>query len=356
MATQKETKRTRPTGVPDIAAPTRTATVSSRKPNKRPKSNESLDQGEREAILNSHPGAVVKSRAVQLPTGSTSPLVVMAAVAKILRHSGKAAEFWESDALAASTSYTGMPTGYRQFREDALVRKCVVTRATWATKAGFDVIIEPIEPILDEKGRRDKKAEETFLKPWQPLKDYLDQCNRVVNMDFKLRNMHIRAKLQGKAVQQIVWADKAENGLMQGDPKMLVPLRVDQIVPKTAPDWTFKGIAYKGRGSVQNPAYTADELLYFINEDLDEDKVGLSDVEPILWAVEARQNILQEDIPEAVTALWCATILWLLNRDKLPAGIIDDQVKTLLEAHVAAVAKPAHHYATTTLFEPPHRR
>jgi len=246
-----------------------------------------------------------------------------------------------------------MPTGYRQFREDALVRKCVILRATWATKAGFETVLVPKEKFLDKEGKPDKKAEETFLAGFQPLKEYIDRCNRTVNADFKWRNMLMRAKLQGKAVQQIVYADKSEKGQAIGDPKMLVPLRSDLVRPKTAPDWTFKGVSYRGRGTVDTPAYTADELLYFINEDLDEDKEGLSDVEPIMWAIEARQRILQDDLPEAVTALWCASILWRLDRSKLPPGTTDADVKKILQDHVAAMAKPAKQSATTTQFENP---
>jgi len=295
--------------------------------------------------LKQHPGAYRKALARQDPEKR-----LMTVASQLLTRHAAMQEFWESDALAASTSYAGMPTGYRQFREDALVRKCVVLRATWATKAGFDTIVEPIKEIPDDP---DGEKKEAFLAHFQGLKDYIDRCNKTVNMDFKLRNMRIRSILQGKAVQQIVWADKAENGLSIGDPRMLVPLRPDLVKPKIDKDWTFKGISYKGRGSLQNPAYTADELLYFVNEDLDEDKVGLSDVEMILWVVEARQRILQDDLPEAVTALWCATILWLLNREKLSGNQTDDRVIEILKAHVAAVAKPAKHIATTTQFEQP---
>jgi len=347
------TNEKKPKGVPKIAAPPRPLTVTSashRKKRLRP--GESLDQQASDSFLKKHLGAERKGLVRQDPVKQVSalPPIVASAVASLVTRHGAMQEFWEYDALAASTSFASMPTGYRQFREDALVRKCVTLRATWATKAGFDTILEPTKEIPDDP---DGTKKEAFLKEYAGLKDYVDHCNKIVNMDFKLRNMTIRAKLQGKAVQQIVWADKVEKGLTIGDPRMLVPLRPDLVKPFLAKDWTFVGIGYKGRGSLQSPAYRADELLYFVNEDLDEDKTGLNDVEPILWVIEARQRILQDDLPEAVTALWCATILWLLNREKLSGNPTDDQVATILQTHVAAVAKPAKHIATTTQFEQP---
>jgi len=345
--------RQRPKGVPEIAAPPRPLTVTSTHVKKRLRPDESLDQAASDSFTKKNVGAQRKALVRADPVRKAVVPALLSAVASIATRHGAMQEFWESDALAALTSYAAMPTGYRQFREDALVRKCVVLRATWATKAGFDTILEPTKEIVGADGKPDEKAKEAYLKQFQDLKDYIDRCNRIVKMDFKLRNMLIRAKLQGKAVQQIVWADKVEKGLGIGDPRMLVPLRPDLLKPFLAKDWTFVGISYKGRGSLQNPAYTADELLYFVNEDLDEDKVGLSDVEPILWVIEARQRILQDDLPEAVTALWCATILWLLNREKLTGNPSDDDVAAILKAHVAAVATPAKHVATTTQFETP---
>ena len=54
---------------------------------------------------------------------------------------------------AADTALT--PEGYRWFRRDELVRRCIVINASFATfAAGFDTELEPVDESLDENQKK----------------------------------------------------------------------------------------------------------------------------------------------------------------------------------------------------------
>jgi hypothetical protein len=266
----------------------------------------------------------------------------------VATRSGSSTELYsESDRLSLLSYYAGMPVGYGWWRKDPLVRRCINLRATWATKAGFETILEPTIDIPKDQW-------EEYLKPYLELKTYIDQCNKKVNLDKRLRNWLIKAKRDGKAVYQIVWTGEKDATTNQptGDPKALIPLRADRVEPCLDDDWTFLGIKYKGVGSRKQPKYTANELIYICNDDVEEDYVGVSDVEPILPDLYTRDKIRNEDMPEAVTTLWAPVAIWRINRESLPIGMSDADVGILLAAHIAAI-KPGKHIATTTQFDPP---
>ncbi len=255
--------------------------------------------------------------------------------------------FTDADRLSMSTFYAGMPPSYAWYRKDSLVRRCINLRANWATKAGFDTVVEPVEEMPKEKW-------EAFLKDYVGLKEFIDQCNRRVQLDKRLKHILIRKRRDGKAVYQIVWTgkEKATADLPIGEPRKLIPLRSDKVEPLHNDEWDFIGIRYKGQGTKQKPKYAPQDLIYLANDDSDEDLVGLSDIEPILPTLYTRDKIRNEDLPEAVTTLWAPTAVWRINRDSLPEGMDDTAVGDLLKAHVAAL-KPGKNIATTTQFEEP---
>jgi hypothetical protein len=255
--------------------------------------------------------------------------------------------FTDADRLSMSSFYAGMPVSYAWYRKDSLVRRCINLRATWATKAGFDTVIEPVEEISKEKW-------DAFLKPYDGLKTFIDQCNRRVQLDKRLKHFLIRKRRDGKAVYQIVWTDKekATVDLPIGEPRKLIPLRSDKVEPLHNADWDFVGIKYKGQGTKDKPKHLAQDLIYIANDDSDEDLVGLSDIEPILPTLYTRDKIRNEDLPEAVTSIWAPVAVWRINRESLPEGMDDAAVGELLKAHVAAL-KPGKNIATTTQFEEP---
>ncbi len=62
----------------------------------------------------------------------------------------KAKRFGETTTPTTSSYYEGMPEDYRWFRQDELVRKCMVTNAYFATMtAGFETVLEPTSEDID---------------------------------------------------------------------------------------------------------------------------------------------------------------------------------------------------------------
>ena len=251
-----------------------------------------------------------------------------------------ALEFVQSDILATSTVYRPMPFGYRNWRRDALVRLCVNLRAAWATKAGFDTVVEPIKEVSKEEAAN-------IASKYKDLKSFIDYCNRKVNMDRICRNILTTRRLYGKCGYTII--RDANNPWKINAPKRLIPFQkpneLDPLINEET--WEFVGVGYKGKGTVDEPTVKAVDLLYFAKDDLFDDKEGVSDVEPILDALTSRYRILAVDIPEAVHTSWAGVVYWQVDIDTLPAGTTEGDVQTLITNHLESIV-PGRHLGSTT--------
>ena len=182
---------------------------------------------------------------------------------------------------------------YRWFRQDELVRKCLVTNAFYAclTK-GFETVLEPVDPGLSdqEKGR--------LLKEYAYVKSKIDECNKRVNLDHVLFVAQIKRSIYGKAGFEIV----AGNSFFS---EKLIPLKSTDLKPNVNKEWELTGFQYEGK----NGFYQHEELLYFTNLGLEADFEGLSDIEGIIDICKARHETLRKDIPEIVMSLWAPFLL-----------------------------------------------
>jgi len=180
---------------------------------------------------------------------------------------------------------------YRWFRQDELVRKCLVTNAFFAclTK-GFETVLEPVDQTLEDREK------ENLLEDYAYVKTEIDKVNKRVNLDKVLFVAQIKRSIYGKAGFEIVLGDDLF-------PERLIPLRSQSLTPKVNKNWELTGFQY------DKVFYQPEEILYFVNLGLEADYEGLSDIEPIIDICKARHEILRKDIPEITMSLWAPFLL-----------------------------------------------
>lgn len=218
-----------------------------------------------------------------------------------------------------STAYSGMNKYYREYRRDSLVRSCIDVLAYFATGKGFDVYAEPVNPDEDPEKYEDLIA-------------YVNEINRRVNLDHILRQAVVKAKIYGKAAFEIVRDEKS------GEPLELLPLDSTRIKPEIDEEtWQLKSFKYGAHSGFYQP----EEVLYFANNVLEADREGLSDIEPVMDALETRRIILSESLKEAARVLWAGIGIHQVDT----SGLSDEEAQAALEAHVRQI-KPGKHIVT----------
>ena len=133
----------------------------------------------------------------------------------------KAKLYGETSTLTSSTYYRGMNEDYRWFRQDELVRKCIVTNALFATTAGYETITEAENP-------------DTYSR----VEEKIDELNKKVNMDLALFVAQVKRSVYGNAGFEIVHEDY---------PRRLLSLQSTLLRPDIDEDWTHTGYTYKGK-------------------------------------------------------------------------------------------------------------
>jgi hypothetical protein len=170
---------------------------------------------------------------------------------------------------------------YRWFRQDELVRRCVLVNAFFATMAaGFETVLEEARPGVD-------------AGDYEFIKEQVDAVNRRVNLDQVLFVAQVKRSVYGKAGFEIVQGE-------DGYPAWLLSLQSPRLRPNLDADWGLTGFRYEGRDGFYGP----DDVLFFANLQLEADLEGLSDVEPIRDVCRARHSLLREDFSEIVRTLW----------------------------------------------------
>ncbi|MEM3381429.1 MAG: phage portal protein [Candidatus Bathyarchaeia archaeon] len=234
-------------------------------------------------------------------------------------------------------AYRGMNRYYREYRRNFLVRKAIESLAYWCVKEGFETVLEP----GPNHGRLEsEEARENFLREYLQVKDYVDEINYDVNLDQALRIAVIKMKIYGRAAFEVEFERRGRPWTSK--PLRLIPLDPEQVKPEIDGDWRLRGFTYQG----QEGFYRPDEILYFVNSDIEGDMEGLSDIEPILKEAELDDKILREDLAEAASTLWAGIAVHTLQTDKLPEGVTQEQVQKIIDEHIAEL-KPGKHVATT---------
>jgi hypothetical protein len=264
--------------------------------------------------LESKPGRVVKSVAIAMPGGGLKQL----AAAK--------ARYYPSGAPSESEAYSGMNKYYREYRRNFLIRGGINALAYWATKEGFEVLLEPPDGLGEAEARG--------------ALDFINAINARVGLDQALFAAIVNALVFGHSAFEI-----ERDG--EGKPARLLPLEPDDIEPRIDPEnWRLMGFDYQG----QRVFYAPEEVLYFAYLDLDGSMRGLSAIEPILREAELDGRIVREDVMEAATTLWAGIAIHTLQTEKLAPGTTQEQVQRIIDDHIAAL-KPGKHVATTDAWD-----
>ena len=216
------------------------------------------------------------------------------------------------------TNYESMkPEGYRWFRQDELVRRCIVVNSAYATMtAGFETELESIEKLADEA------AELAFQEKYGFVKDYVDAANRAVNMDRCLFVAQVKRSIFGKSGFEIEYAS-------DGSPSWLLSIDSQKIKPDIDTDWKLIGYKYD---DVLRWKLEENRFLYFANLDLENDREGLSEVEPIYLVCYARHNLLRRDLPEITRSLWAPYAVLSADTSGMTAAAEDAFLDSLIEA------------------------
>jgi hypothetical protein len=207
-----------------------------------------------------------------------------------------------------------MPEDYRWFRQDELVRKCIITNAYFATMtAGFETVLETTTEDVD-------------VEKYAFVKEGIDGFNKRVNLDLMLFVAQVKRSIYGKTGFEIVLEEDET-------PAWLLSLQSTRLKPNVDEDWGLTGFRYEGRDGYYQP----DEVLYFVNLGLEADYEGLSDVEPIRGVCQARHDLLRENFPEIVRTIWAPYVILKANTEGLSKEEADRVINDL--ADVARAGK-----------------
>jgi len=87
---------------------------------------------------------------------------------------GPKATYSPGSTPTTSRQYEGMNQYYRWFRQDELVRGCIVTNAYFACMSqGFETVLEPAEPQ-----RLSEQEKEKLLKDYTYVESEIDEMNK----------------------------------------------------------------------------------------------------------------------------------------------------------------------------------
>jgi len=219
----------------------------------------------------------------------------------------KAKRYSETSTPTTSRYYEGMNENYRWFRQDELVRRCVLTDAYFATMtAGFETALEAnVDADPDD---------------YAYVKERVDGINKRVNLDLALFVAQVKRSIYGKAGFEVVLDE-------DGYPSWLLSLQSDKLKPRLDEDWNLMGYSYGGRQGFYRP----EEVFYFVNIPLEADREGVSDVEPVRDVCRARHHLLREDFPEIVRTIWAPYVILKADTSGLQKEEADKVVEDLAE-------------------------
>jgi hypothetical protein len=235
----------------------------------------------------------------------------------------------------SDTLWRGLDDYYREYCRNFLVRGSIDARAFWATKEGFETVIEDMIP---DKISEEKKVE---------LKAYVDKINGDVKLDNRLRLALIKAPIWGKAGFEIEFQKKEAPWLTGNLPVSLNSLKSSLLTPSVDLDtWKLKGFQY-----TSGPDFKPEEVLFFVRNEIDDDWQGRSDIEAVLVESILDDRIIREDLMEAATTLWAGIAVHQLDLEKAAkAGITtDEDVDQLMEDYRKQL-KPGKHVITDDLW------
>lgn len=197
----------------------------------------------------------------------------------------------------------GTENYFNFYRKISIIRTAINTTAYYATQKGFNVVVEPVDSA---------KSPEDFAY----VKKYAEQTNRRCNLEGNLFIAEVNRQIYGRSAFEIV---RDSNGNFA----RLIPLDPSAIEPHIDEKWNLLGFNYQG----QEDFYKPEDVLYFVNNPVDPDMLGLSAIEPIVELVNIKRS-LEYDIKEAALRLWAPIGLYRVDT----SGIPPEQEDAFLEA------------------------
>jgi hypothetical protein len=168
----------------------------------------------------------------------------------------------------------------------------------------------------------DDAAEQAFQEKYKFVKDYVDAANRAVNLDRCLFVAQVKRSIFGKSGFEIEYA-------ADGSPSWLLSIDSRRVKPDVDENWKLVGYKYD---DLSKWKLEENRFLYFANLDLENDREGLSEVEPVYLVCHARNNVLRRDLPEITRCLWAPYAVLSADTSGMTAVAEDAFLDSLIAA------------------------
>jgi len=190
------------------------------------------------------------------------------------------------------THFKNLPLEEHFFRSDAMLKRCVVALASYATLTnGFDTVVEPPLPFSSEEEQK------LFETRYAPLKAYCDSANKTVNMEDVTYSACIKLTLMGKAGYEIVREEKTQK-LVRLIKLPVYNSTVDGLQPEiksgVLKEFVLRVKTKNGVNQTEELRFKPSKVLYFVNNDVDGDLQGISDVQELIGTCIIRAALERE--------------------------------------------------------------
>lgn len=217
----------------------------------------------------------------------------------------------------------------KAFLQDAMLKRCVVALASYATLTnGFDTVIEPPLPFETEEEQKQFEAK------YAAVKAYCDSANKRVNMEDITYSCCIKLALYGKAANEIVKEIKTQK-VVELIKLPVYNNKTDGVQPKLAAKNKLKGYVLRVKddkflGPKKEINYTPEKVLYFVNNDVDGDWQGISDVQELI-ATCLNRAALERETPQILKRIHDPYVVASVDTsaNDYQTGTAEDQKKRL---------------------------
>ncbi len=244
--------------------------------------------------------------------------------------------------FARSIAYDAMDKWFREFKRDSIVRQSIQIKAEWGTKEGAETVVKWVNPSAHKTGAIDPQTKKpVYADPgakYGPLKDYIDGMNRKVNIDAVMRQAIIFTQISGLASFFIL---KDDNGVVL----KLIELEPWAMWPRMNRDtgeidhWLYYGIRADISINNDKNILPPENVLHFTHNEILNEHVGLSEIEPIGWPLQARRFLLQEAIQEVAKSLWAPAGILRIDTERQSSAAATVTIQSILDNATLAPGK-----------------
>lgn len=209
-----------------------------------------------------------------------------------------------------SENFHNMDAYLAAYRRDSITRNSIDALGFFSTSKGFNAVLDLVNPENKDQDQINKELEQ-----YSELLDFIDESNRAVNLDDVSRKGVVRMKIYGWSGHEIIIDTN-------GKPSRMLARKMERsnknnnrgVVPRLDP---VKGVltGYDFM-SKDKDVFEPQEMLFFVNNELNDDLVGLSDIEPVFDQVATKRFIMNEAVKEVSKSLWSPYITVKVNTGK----------------------------------------